>query len=80
MKNKIKLVNDIFDKYDPCHVSPKVNIQYADEYHNISVRFVHTADKLGVKSALDDAMHTIYGETIPFIDYDAMLKDLKHAI
>ena len=80
MKNKIKQVNDIFDKYDPCHVSPKINKHCADEYVHISAQFITDASKFGAKKAFDNAIECIYGEAHPWVDCDAMFNELKHAV
>lgn len=80
MENKIKRVNAVFDKYDPCHVVPKANTHAIDEYYNASVRFVHIAQSAGIKSALDDALEILLGKSKHLVDYNAMLKDLTHAV
>lgn len=82
MENKIKQVNNIFDRYDPIGVHYGMNNNYTDEYVQVSVRFVHEAAKLGVKHALDDAMIYMFTDVKhcrKYVEiYDNMLKELKH--
>lgn len=83
MKDKIKHVNDIFDKYDPIGVHYGLH-NYTDEYVHISSQFVIDASKLGAAQALHNAMITMFTDTKHCRKYaeihDKMLVELKHVI